>query len=175
MTEEEYLLEIVANQQRIYGYIKSIHPYPSEVEDILQESNMTLMKKYKDFDCSRDFMPWAFSIARWTWMAYKQKRRRALSKLSYLDEEFNLFVDPQTCDHEKRKSEEYDRKKLILNKAYKKLSKQEKNMLSMAFDGKELDQMAKELNLGKNCLSTRKSRLLSKLKKIVRYEQALLK
>ena len=174
MTEDEYILEVVSHQKRIYGFIKSIHPFPNEIDDILQETNITLIKKYNDFDGDKEFIPWAMAIARWTWMAYKQKRWRHTSKVSYREDNIWDVADPKSCAQYKNKEEENETRIYLLNKASEQLSKDEKIILKMAVEGKKLDEMSAELGLGKNCLSTRKSRLLTKLKEIVRNESAIL-
>ncbi len=172
MTEDEYILEVVSHQKRIYGFIKSIHPFPNEIDDILQETNITLIKKYHDFDGAKEFIPWAMAIARWTWMAYKQKRWRHTSKVSYREDNIWDVADPKSCAHYKNKEEENEARIYLLNKASEQLSKDEKIILKMAVEGKTLEEMSLKLGLTKNCLSTRKSRLLSKLKFIIKNENS---
>jgi RNA polymerase sigma-70 factor (ECF subfamily) len=171
VTEDEYILEVVSNQKRIYGFIKSVHPFPNEIDDILQETNITLIKKYNDFDGSKEFIPWAMAISRWTWMAYKQKRWRHTSKVSYREDNIWDVADPQSCAHYKNE-EENEFRTYLLNKASEQLSKDEKIMLKMAVDGETLEEMSLKLGVNKRCLSTRKSRLLSKLKFIVKNENS---
>ena len=179
MTEEEYLKEITSHQKRIYGFLKSLHPYPAEVEDILQESNITLITKYRDFDSSKDFTPWAFTIARWTWMAYKQKRRRNLEKVTHFPQEtnaegFEYLIDPLSSTTVKEATERDCFRREVLNKASQKLLPVEKVILEMSFEGKSLSAIAQELGASYGATCARKRRLLIKLKKIVRHETSIL-
>lgn len=180
MTEEEYLKEIASNQKKIRGFIKSLHYYPSEVDDILQETNVTLIKKYEKYDGSKNFKPWAMAVARWTWMAYKQKRRRALSRLCYVEygSEFEGenwdVIDPVSCSNEIKLKEDKKNQKNLLNKISKKLSKNEKIILNMCSDGKTISEIAERINSSYTVTCARKRRLLIKIKKMVEDETSVL-
>ena len=82
MDEDLYFLKLAEFQGKLYSFIRSLHSFPHEVDDIVQEANLTIIKKRVDFDNEKDFIPWAYAIARFTWMAYKQKRARQLQKIS---------------------------------------------------------------------------------------------
>ena len=179
MAEEEYLYQIVSNQKRIYGFIKYVHSYHSEVDDILQETNMTLLKKEHDFDSSQGFLPWAIAIARWTWMAHKQKRRRALDRVTHFPEGvvyegWDYLIDPATSSSSMQEVDQNFLRREVLNKASQKLLPSEKEILKMSLEGKTLTEMSEELGTSYRATSARKSRLLTKLKKMVRYETSIL-
>ena len=78
-----YLEQISKNQGRLYGFIQSLHSYKNDIDDILQETNITLLNKDKEFDDTKDFMPWAFSIARFTLLNHKKKRAKEGKNLVY--------------------------------------------------------------------------------------------
>tara|TARA_B110000196_G_C20786762_1_gene493639 strand:- start:17 stop:577 length:561 start_codon:yes stop_codon:yes gene_type:complete len=183
VTEEEYLQEITSHQKRIYGFLKSLHPYPNEVDDIVQEANITLMRKYSEFDSSKSFIPWAMTIARWTWMAYKQERRRNLEKITHFPETrlspmqgegWDSLIDPITSSAAKEETEQAFFRREVLNKASKKLLPAERKVLKMSLEGKTLTEMSEEMGTSYRAISARKSRLLTKLKKIVRHETSIL-
>ena len=179
MTEEEYLQEITSHQKRIYSFLKHLHPYPNEVDDILQESNITLMSKYAEFDSSKAFIPWALTIARWTWMAHKQQRRRSLEKITHFPEEiasegWDYLIDPLTSSRAKEETERAFLRREVLNKASQKLLPVEKAVLSLSLEGKSLSEIAEELGASYGATCARKRRLLIKLKKMVQHETSIL-
>ena len=69
---EIYLKQLSQNQGRLYGFIHSLHSYENDIDDILQETNVTLLNKEADFDSTKDFLPWAFAIARFTLLNHKK-------------------------------------------------------------------------------------------------------
>jgi len=70
-----YLQEISQNQGKLLGFINSLHFNNEEAQDILQDTNVTLINKQEDFDESRQFLPWAFAVARFTWLAHKKRKQ----------------------------------------------------------------------------------------------------
>ena len=77
----EYSRKLTAIQRSLYAYILSLLPNRSDAEDILQETNLILCKKAKDYDPDGHFQGWAFRIARFQIMAHMTKARR--SKISF--------------------------------------------------------------------------------------------
>ena len=61
MINDELLKSI---QNNIKRYLKSIIFCEKDAEDILQETNLILIKKRKDFDESKPLIPWAMTIVR---------------------------------------------------------------------------------------------------------------
>ena len=80
----EYSRKLTAIQRSLYAYILSLLPNRSDAEDILQETNLILCKKAKDYDPEGHFQGWAFRIARFQIMAHMTKTRR--SKISFSNE-----------------------------------------------------------------------------------------
>ena len=166
MKESEYLSKIVESQDKLRGYLRSIHPFAHEVDDILQEANITLLKKRKGFDPSREFLPWAFGVTRWTWMAYKQKRRRANERISYLEEDVSDVLadrDPEEVDREYEHKEKLQQ----IKNASSHLPPLDKSIFDMYCDGKKIAEISQELDICVRILSARKRRMMQKLKKIV--------
>ena len=171
MEEREYLSKIVESQQKLYGFIKSLHYFSDEVDDILQETNVTLLKKRQNFDSSKDFLPWAFGVAKWTWMAYKQKRRRSAEKLTYCGEDFSYLVIDEVSET-LEKERETSRKIKLIKEASNKLSPLDKCIFDMSRDGKKTAGISRTLDMCVSSLSARERRILQKVKKIVSNETA---
>lgn len=169
MKEGEYLLKIAEYQKRLRAFIRSLHYFNDEVDDILQETNITLLKKRKDFDLSKEFKPWAFGIARWTWMAYKQKRGRASEKLIYSSEDLTpLSIDdlPEVLERERENS----RKIQLIKDVSNNFNSLDRSILEMCCDGKQTAEISKELQVCVKRVSSRKTRILQKVKKIIHNE-----
>jgi RNA polymerase sigma-70 factor (ECF subfamily) len=63
-------------QGRLYGYILSLSADPNVTNDVLQEANIVLWKQWRQFEPGSNFKAWAFRIAHFQYMAYRQKRLR---------------------------------------------------------------------------------------------------
>ena len=71
-------------QRRIFAYIHTLVPSRSDAEDILQETNLILCRKAKEYDPSGHFQGWAFKIARFQVMRFLTKTKR--NKLQFCSE-----------------------------------------------------------------------------------------
>jgi RNA polymerase sigma-70 factor (ECF subfamily) len=93
---EHFVTELSSAQSLLYRYIFSLLPNPGTADDVLQETNLALWRKADEFDRSREFMPWARTIARYQVLAScrDQKRDRIV-----LDENLvNLLADEIESD-----------------------------------------------------------------------------
>jgi RNA polymerase sigma-70 factor (ECF subfamily) len=63
-------------QGRLYGYILSLSADPNVANDVLQEANVVLWKQWRQFEPGSNFKAWAFRIAHFQYMAFRQKRLR---------------------------------------------------------------------------------------------------
>ena len=81
----DYLEAILEFQPQLRSFISRLHGNVNsdEIEDLLQETNLTLIKKYCNFDNSKSFEPWAYSIARFTILAHRKKRAKELNSINY--------------------------------------------------------------------------------------------
>lgn len=64
----------VQHSLHLRGFIVALMPDPGLVDDVFQETFLTVVKKAGDFDPARDFLAWACGIAR---MKIKEAGRRA--------------------------------------------------------------------------------------------------
>ncbi len=59
----EYVQLVTRHQRDIYGFIRAMIPNASTADDLLQETNIALLKAAGRFKRGADFMPWATRIA----------------------------------------------------------------------------------------------------------------
>lgn len=60
---EHFAKLFVRNQVVVYRYIVTLVPNQTDAEDLFQETNLTLWKKWDSYDRDRPFLPWACGIA----------------------------------------------------------------------------------------------------------------
>jgi len=80
----EFSHKLTKIQKSLYGFILSLVPNHIEAEDILQETNLILCRKAKEYDPSGHFQGWAFKIARFQVMRFLTKTKR--NKLQFCSE-----------------------------------------------------------------------------------------
>ena len=78
---------LVANQKRIYGYIRSAITDQSAVEDVLQETAAVIWEKSSEFRPGTNFLAWSLTIARLQIKKYYRLQQR--DKLVFSD----LFLE----------------------------------------------------------------------------------
>ena len=76
-TSPEHLSQFVAllteHQSAIRAFIKSLIPNASDIADVLQNTNLVLWEKKAEFTIGTNFRAWAFTIARYRALEYRQK------------------------------------------------------------------------------------------------------
>lgn len=77
---------LLAQQQPLLNYIKSLVQNHHEAEDVLQKTNLILWRKQGRFEAGSNFRAWAFTIARLE--ALNQIRRRSRDPLVFSDHDF---------------------------------------------------------------------------------------
>ena len=71
------------HQRKVWWFINTLLPVASDADDVLQETSLILWQKWEEFDRDRDFLSWAFGIARRQVLKYVREHR---SRRQYLDE-----------------------------------------------------------------------------------------
>lgn len=71
-------------QGRLFGYVLTLTGDPDVANDILQETNVVLWTQWRQFEPGSNFKAWAFRIAHFQFMAYRQRRLR--DKVLYSDD-----------------------------------------------------------------------------------------
>ena len=76
MSTLEYARLITETQKKLYNYIYSMTGRRTRSWDILQETNLVLMRKESDFQMGTNFEAWAFTTARFQTLAYLRNQKR---------------------------------------------------------------------------------------------------
>ena len=63
-------------QGRLFGYIFSLLGDPDRANDVLQETNVVLWRDSKEFVSGSNFKAWAFRVAHFQVMAWRQRQIR---------------------------------------------------------------------------------------------------
>ncbi|MCW1925054.1 sigma-70 family RNA polymerase sigma factor [Luteolibacter arcticus] len=80
----EFVALMVPCQQSIRNFVYSIHPDAGDLDDIMQETAISLWEKFDTFDRTREFLPWAMRLAYFEVLSFRKKRSR--DRLVFSDE-----------------------------------------------------------------------------------------
>ncbi len=73
---KEFVSLLTRHSRRIYGFIRSLVPHQTDAEDLFQETSTTLWEQFDHFCLGTDFRAWAFQIAYYKVLNYRQRRAR---------------------------------------------------------------------------------------------------
>lgn len=82
---------LTSHQRSLYAYICTLLMGDPSAADVLQDTNLDLWARAKEYDAERPFLPWAFGFARQRVLAYRKSRSR--SRIVYGEEAINLIED----------------------------------------------------------------------------------
>ncbi|QDT93906.1 sigma-70 family RNA polymerase sigma factor [Gimesia algae] len=131
----EFIALFTKHQRRIYLYILSMVPYPSEAEEILQNTNLIIWKKAQQFEVGTNFFAWACQIAHFEILKFRKKRGR--DKHQFSDE----FVS-QVAEAVEENQDVFELRRTALTHCLSKLRKKDRELIQRRYQG---DNQGKDL------------------------------
>lgn len=91
-----------AAQPTVNQYVASLIRDQSTVRDVVQETSLTLLRKFSEYDNSRPFLPWALGVAKFEVLSQKRDwaRNRIFSDTEFLEQYTQAWakVAPEISD-----------------------------------------------------------------------------
>ncbi len=131
----EFIALFTKYQRRIYLYILSMVPYPSEAEEILQNTNLIIWKKAQQFEVGTNFFAWACQIAHYEILKFRKKKGR--DKHQFSDE----FVS-QVAEAVRENQDVFELRRTALTHCLSKLRKKDRELIQRRYQG---DNQGKDL------------------------------
>lgn len=123
---QAYVSLIAQHQWALRGFILSLMPGSSDVDDVLQETNIVLWEKRKRFEPDSNFLAWATTIARFQVMRYRGIAKRTRT-LPFSDEFLHDLAEKMAPDDSKRPLLN------ALDKCIEKLSDKQRELLTVRY------------------------------------------
>jgi RNA polymerase sigma-70 factor (ECF subfamily) len=73
----EFVQRLTASQSAMYAFIVSLLGGANDADDVLQETNMKLCRRWSQYDREQPFLRWAYAFARFEIMAYRKSKQRS--------------------------------------------------------------------------------------------------
>lgn len=146
--EEPSFADLMAGHQvRLIGYIRSLIADEHASKDILQETNMTLLRKSRDYRPGTNFTAWAFRIAYFEVLTWKRNKGR--EKIQFSSELVESLA--QTGE---RVFPDYDSRLDALKTCLEKLPQRQRDVVQRRYlNGVPVQAIAEEMNLNPNAAS----------------------
>ena len=78
---EQFMALYSSHQRRLYLYAITLLPDSVDAEDVLQEANLVLWRKFDQYRQGTNFFAWACQIIRYEVLKYREKHTRSASLL----------------------------------------------------------------------------------------------
>lgn len=73
---DDFVRALTRSQERLYAFIRTLLPNAEAAREVLQETNVVMLRKFDQLGDSQDFGAWACQIARFEVLAYLRDRAR---------------------------------------------------------------------------------------------------
>jgi RNA polymerase sigma-70 factor, ECF subfamily len=125
---EEFVTLSSAHQRQLLGYIFTLVRDMDDAEDVLQQTNLILWRRFDDYQSGSDFMRWACHVAHLQVLTFLRSKRR--SPL-HLDEQLLL----QLADKRLARHDVYEHYRDGLKMCMDRLSTTDRDLLQLCYDG----------------------------------------
>ncbi len=113
----------VRHEPGIHSFLTSLLANLDDAEVVMQETSMTMWRKFEQFEMGTSFRNWAFQIARFEAMNFRRKRQR--DRHLFSDELIRLLAD-DAAEHAAQLEEE----RRVLAHCVAKLEPRDRGVLS---------------------------------------------
>ena len=149
-------------QRRLFGFVLSQIPNPSDADDIVQETVSIMWSKFNEYKPGTNFAAWALCLARYQILTYRKqttKKNRMFSQQA---------IEAIQDIAESTKSQEHERQE-ALRLCLDKLGEKERKILYFRYEiGATLRTVSERLNMNINTLYNALGRIHIALLKCVR-------
>ena len=125
---DQFLSLVMAHQRRIHAFILSLVPNTHDADDLLQETTLTMWRKYDSYEPGTDFLAWAFAVARFEVLSHRQKYARA--KTLFNDDLLEELVQDTAT-----RTSEFDAWEDALSTCLAKLKPEDQQLIKMRYQG----------------------------------------
>ncbi len=145
---EQFMALYASHQRRLYLYACTLLPTSADAEDVFQEANLVLWRKFSQYQPNTNFFAWACSVIRFEVLKFREKHQRAAMPFDpdVLDRLANMAIEQ--LDH----LDEFHRRALVDCMA--ELSESDRELMQQRYAaGLAVQAIAAFLNRSPNAIS----------------------
>lgn len=137
-TYESFVRLFMAHEGRLRGFLRTMLPTWTDVDDVLQETSLVAWRKFSQFDPATHFMAWIGTIARFEALRYR--RQKARDRLVFSEDLLDLIAN-EALEETDLREREHQALRLCLDK----LEDKQARWLQLAYQpGVKFHEAAKE-------------------------------
>lgn len=124
---EEFVQLFVAHEARLRGFVRSLLPSWTDVDEVMQETGLVAWRKFSGFERGTSFMAWALTIARFEALDHLRRRRR--DPLVFSDAVVDLLATESLAE-----PDALDRERSALDRCLAKLDAASRELLLLSYE-----------------------------------------
>lgn len=138
--QNEAFVRLYAREEgRLRRYVSALVPTPSDVDDVLQETAIALMRKFDEYDPEQPFFNWACRFAYYEVLQY---RKRAQTRGRHFSD---AVVEAIAADYQQH-HQLADQRREALAECLRRLSEQDRRLVELRyFSGETVDSLAERI------------------------------
>ena len=117
---------LLTYERQMRSLARAMVPGCRDVDEIIQDTSVAMLKKFSSYDSERPFSPWALAFTRMQVMAFLERRKRFSARLS--NETLEQIADQSATNAIKQSGNESDRL-VALDECVAKLTSKETHLL----------------------------------------------
>ena len=147
-THEELVAKLTANQNRLQAYIYTLTGDKEAARDVLQATNLVIWRKARDYVPGSNFIAWAFRIAKFQVLAYRQKDAR--DRIVFSEE----FIEELAASSDDVESEDlFEDKRSALAECLELIASRNRKVIWLRYrDGLRIRDIAERLGKSTNSI-----------------------
>lgn len=123
---EAFMRELVKHQDRLRDLIRCLLFHPQDIDDVWQETNVTLLRKAGDFKLGTDFWAWSSQVARYQVLAHCRRVRQ--TRLVFSESILAVLADDLGS-----RAEAVDERRVALDACVALLPQAQRRLLEMRY------------------------------------------
>jgi len=123
---EEFVQLVTKHQQRVFLFIYSLVHNEVDADEVLQETNLVLWRKFDEFQAGTDFRAWAFQIAFHKVQAFRERQGRQKLRFGDVFQRKIAEVAAQSPD-------DYDEHRAALAGCLQKLPHRDRELIELRY------------------------------------------
>lgn len=137
---EEFVRLYALHERQLRRYVTAMVPVAADVDDILQETAVALMRKFEQYDREQPFFNWACRFAVYEVL---QHRKRNATRSRHFSQAVVEMIAAEYQQHQQAA----DRRRQLLAECVRQLEEQDRRLIELRYGGTEtVDQLAQRIN-----------------------------
>jgi len=125
---ERFVLLYARHEGRLRRYVAAMVPEAADVDDVLQETAIALLRKFDEYDCNRPFFNWACRFAFYEVMRH---RKQAKTRRRQFSDELVESLARQYEQHEQLSKQ----RRAALATCLRQLADQDRRLVALRYAG----------------------------------------